>query len=138
MEEQRRLYLSRDKLIAGVAGGLAEYLGIDPTIVRLLFVLGLWVNGITLVLYLAGMIIIPERPAEEIVYGDELGGIENIRQAARRLTQAADNKTLGYLLIGLGVILLLRLFVSVDWSIILPALLIVGGAVILIRGKRGN
>jgi phage shock protein C len=36
----KRLYRSRsDKMLAGVCGGLAEYFGIDPTIVRLLFVL---------------------------------------------------------------------------------------------------
>mgnify|MGYP000556079925 CR=1 FL=1 len=37
--ETRRLYRSRsDRMIAGVAGGLGEYLNMDPTIVRLLFV----------------------------------------------------------------------------------------------------
>ena len=34
-----RLRRSRDKLIAGVCGGLAEWLGWDPTVVRLLYVL---------------------------------------------------------------------------------------------------
>jgi len=35
----QRLTRSRDKIIAGVCGGIAEYLGIDPTVVRLLYVL---------------------------------------------------------------------------------------------------
>ena len=37
--EQPRLRRSKDKLIAGVCGGIAEWLGWDPTIVRLLYVL---------------------------------------------------------------------------------------------------
>jgi len=34
----QRLTRSRDRIIAGVCGGIAEYLGIDPTVVRLLYV----------------------------------------------------------------------------------------------------
>lgn len=40
MTEGKRLYRSRsDKMIAGVCGGLADYLGVDSTIVRLVFVI---------------------------------------------------------------------------------------------------
>ncbi len=39
MMATKRLYRSNDKMLAGVCCGLAEYFGIDPTIVRLLFVL---------------------------------------------------------------------------------------------------
>ncbi len=35
----RRLVRSRDKMIAGVCGGLAEYFGLDPTVVRVAYVL---------------------------------------------------------------------------------------------------
>ena len=35
----QRLTRSRDKILAGVCGGIAEYMGIDPTVVRLLYVL---------------------------------------------------------------------------------------------------
>jgi phage shock protein PspC (stress-responsive transcriptional regulator) len=38
--DRPRLRRSRDRLIAGVCGGLAEWLGWDPTLVRLLYVLG--------------------------------------------------------------------------------------------------
>jgi phage shock protein PspC (stress-responsive transcriptional regulator) len=37
---QPRLRRSSDRLIAGVCGGIAEWLGWDPTLVRLLYVLG--------------------------------------------------------------------------------------------------
>ena len=42
----RRLARShKDRLLGGVAGGLGEYLGVDPTLVRLLFVLAVVVTG---------------------------------------------------------------------------------------------
>ena len=39
MEEKKRLTRSDDKMIGGVCAGLAEYLDIDPTIVRIVWVL---------------------------------------------------------------------------------------------------
>lgn len=133
----QRLYLSREKLIGGVAGGIAEYFGIDPTIVRLLFVVGLWANGITVALYIAGMIIIPERPlGDEYGYEDEASGMEGLRRAARSFTDSNNPKALGILLIGVGAVLLLRLFVSLDWSIILPVLLVLAGIALLVRAWR--
>ena len=131
----RRLYLSQDKLIGGVAGGIAEYFGIDPTIVRLLFVLGVWMNGITILLYIVGMFVIPERPYDHTVYpGEEQSGMENISIAARSLTEGNNSRNLGFLLIGIGVILLLRLVIPLDWSIILPIVLIIIGGALLVRG----
>lgn len=63
MENSRRLYRSRvDRKIAGVCGGLAEYFKIDPTLVRLLFVLGLVFVGGTLLAYIILLIVIPEEP----------------------------------------------------------------------------
>lgn len=57
----RRLYRSRDnRMIAGVCAGLAEYVDIDPTIVRLLFVLGLFAGGATFWAYLVMMLVVPE------------------------------------------------------------------------------
>lgn len=39
-----------DKMISGVCGGIAEYLGWDPTIVRIIFVVGTFITSGTLVL----------------------------------------------------------------------------------------
>ncbi len=67
----RRLYRSRDhRLIAGVAGGIAEYLGIDPTIVRILWVVGALLMPpmtapIAVLIYLALALIIPLEPPGE-------------------------------------------------------------------------
>lgn len=59
--EPKRLYKSRtNRVLCGVCGGLGEYFNIDPTIIRLLFVLlGCTMTGI--VAYLIAAIIIPER-----------------------------------------------------------------------------
>jgi phage shock protein C len=62
-DEIKRLYRSKkDRMIAGVCGGLASYIGIDPTLVRLLFVLGLVAGGSTFLAYIIMMIVIPEEP----------------------------------------------------------------------------
>jgi phage shock protein PspC (stress-responsive transcriptional regulator) len=60
----KRLYRSRtDRMIAGVAGGMADYFGIDPTIVRLVWVLLLLPGGIPgLLPYLICWIVMPEEP----------------------------------------------------------------------------
>lgn len=61
----RRLYLSRtNKKLAGVCGGLAEYLDIDPTIIRLIFVFLLIITGIVpmLIVYLIAWAVIPQQP----------------------------------------------------------------------------
>ena len=52
---------STNRMIAGVCAGLGEYLNIDPTIVRLLFVLGFFLTGPgILVAYLIMALIVPE------------------------------------------------------------------------------
>jgi phage shock protein C len=63
-EPNKILYRSREKrMIAGVCGGLAEFLGLDPTIVRLLFVFGvIFGYGILLLVYLVLFIVVPEQP----------------------------------------------------------------------------
>jgi len=62
-DDGHKLYRSRDKrMIAGVCGGLGEYIGVDPTIVRLLFVLGLFLGTLTFWVYIAMMLVVPEEP----------------------------------------------------------------------------
>jgi len=61
MEEPiKKVYRSRDnRIIAGVCGGLAKHLGIDPLLVRIFFVLLIFANGIGIILYLILLILIP-------------------------------------------------------------------------------
>ena len=63
----RRLYRSReDRMIGGVCGGLGEYLGIDPTVVRLLFVIAAFIGGSAILVYLVMLLVVPEEPLESV------------------------------------------------------------------------
>ncbi|GAB4474747.1 MAG: hypothetical protein Kow00124_15050 [Anaerolineae bacterium] len=64
MSEVKKLYRSRsEKMIGGVCGGLAHYLGIDPVLVRLIFVALTLANGIGAVLYLILWLLLPDEEA---------------------------------------------------------------------------
>ena len=61
--ETKKLYRSRnDKMLAGVCGGLGDFLGLDPTMVRLMFVLLAILGGHGVILYLIMCIIVPPAP----------------------------------------------------------------------------
>jgi phage shock protein C len=62
----RRLYRSRtNRMLGGVLGGIAEYSNLDPTIVRLLFVvLALVTGGAALLAYPIVWVIVPEAPQQ--------------------------------------------------------------------------
>lgn len=60
---KKRLYRSReDQRIAGVCGGIAEYLGIDSSIVRILWVLLALAGGPGVLLYIIMAVVVPEEP----------------------------------------------------------------------------
>lgn len=59
----RRLYRCRhDRQLAGVAAGMAEYLEIDPTVVRILWILSALFGGVTILLYVIFAFVIPLEP----------------------------------------------------------------------------
>lgn len=63
MNMERKLYRSRtNRMLGGVCGGLGEYLSLDPTVVRLLWVLFTLVGASGLLAYLICLLIIPENP----------------------------------------------------------------------------
>jgi len=54
-----------DRMVAGVCGGLAKYMGMDPTVVRLIFVLLFFVTGPGVLLaYFIMMMIVPEEKVQ--------------------------------------------------------------------------
>ncbi len=63
---KKRLYLSKKyKQLAGVCGGFAEYFDIDPTVVRLAWILLTVIpGGAGLILYIVAAIIMKEEPTE--------------------------------------------------------------------------
>ncbi len=62
----KRLYRSKqDRMLAGICGGLAEYLDADPTIVRVVTALAILFTGLPAIAYLVAWIIIPENPSAQ-------------------------------------------------------------------------
>ena len=60
---EKKLYRSKtDKKLCGVCGGLAEYLGIDSTVVRLILVLAVLFAGVGFLAYIIAALVMPVKP----------------------------------------------------------------------------
>ena len=66
--EYKKLYRSRgNRIIGGVCAGLGEYLGVDPTAIRLIYIiLALWF-GSGILAYIIFLILVPEEPVDTII-----------------------------------------------------------------------
>jgi phage shock protein C len=63
---ERKLYRSQaDRRIAGVCGGLAKYLDLDPVLVRILMIVFALVSGAGFLFYILAWIFIPEEPPQD-------------------------------------------------------------------------
>ena len=56
----RRLTRSRDKIIGGVCGGLADYFGLDKTLIRIIYLLAVLFGGVGVLVYIIFWIIMPD------------------------------------------------------------------------------
>jgi phage shock protein C len=66
--QYKQLYRSRENsMIGGVCAGLGEYFDIDPTLVRLLFVFGVFLGipGALVLIYLVMLILVPQEPVPD-------------------------------------------------------------------------
>ncbi|SDY22475.1 PspC domain-containing protein [Tindallia californiensis] len=62
---EKRFYRSRkDKKLAGVCGGVAEYFEVDPTLIRLIWVVFTFAGGAGVLAYIIAAIIMPEKPLD--------------------------------------------------------------------------
>ncbi|MCR5558038.1 MAG: PspC domain-containing protein [Butyrivibrio sp.] len=61
----KRLYKSNDRRIAGVCGGLGEYLNVDPTLIRLIWILVVFAGGSGVLLYIIASIVMEDAPDYE-------------------------------------------------------------------------
>ena len=71
----RRPY--QDRMLAGVAAGLARYFGVDLTIVRIAFVVLTIVGGAGIPLYLAGLLLIPDDGSDQSIAGSIIESLQN-------------------------------------------------------------
>lgn len=62
---EKRLYkINRGKMVDGVCGGIAEYFGLDPTLVRLAWILFSAMGGSGILAYIIAAVVIPREPDE--------------------------------------------------------------------------
>ena len=62
---EKKLYRSiTDKKLAGVCGGLAEYLGMDVSIIRLIWILAVVFAGVGILAYIIAALVIPQQPVQ--------------------------------------------------------------------------
>ena len=66
----------QDRMLAGVAAGIARYLGVDATIVRIAFAVLVVTGGIGLPIYLAGWLLIPEEGSEQSIASELIQSLQ--------------------------------------------------------------
>jgi phage shock protein PspC (stress-responsive transcriptional regulator) len=66
-----------DRMLAGVAAGLARYVGVDATIVRIAFVVLTVVGGAGIPLYLAGLLLIPDEGSDQSIAGSVIESLQS-------------------------------------------------------------
>lgn len=126
----KRLYRSRkEKMIAGVAGGLAEYLDIDPVFVRIAFVCLVFFHGAGIIIYFVSALIIPKEELFGTIKPEEEVNKEMDKLAAKARRKSYREKIVGAILIILGGIFLAdNLLMDIDFENIFPLLLIAIGS----------
>ena len=159
-----RLYKSRtDRVISGVAGGVAEQLDLDPSIVRVLWVvLAIVSGGIVGLVYLVMLIVVPEQPEDspsdaarpsgnpsETWVGPDGRPVERAGAGMPRPSGIAAPRVpprprdpggalvVGVILILLGSFFLLRQYVpQVDLGAVWPVLAVVAGVGLIVLSLR--
>ena len=158
MQTQTRLARSADdKVLGGVCSGLAHYFGIDPVIVRLIFVALVFAGGMSVLLYPVLWLIMPAdqtgRPAlaagwqemQEVgqqvkgqVQSALAGGSAQPRfdpQTGQPVATISNrNRLLGTILLGIGILMLASYFPGGS-SIAVALMILAGGAYLLRRGR---
>lgn len=132
----KRLFRSKNnKMIGGVAGGIAEYFEIDPVLVRVLFVVATIGWGVSLLIYFVLWIIVPLRPMQQMGFSpDGTPIVEEIHDETEDfISEMNDNNerfkrknVFGVALIIIGLLILLdnllpTIYFSNWWPIVLVA-----------------
>jgi len=128
-----------ERMIAGICGGIAEYLTIDPILVRILFFLLIFASGIGILIYIILWFIMPRERA--LGTGGQAILQDNVDDISHTLTSNANRMgrpgTVGTLLIILGGFFLLQQLGVLGFipSGVFWSLLIVGFGVYLLLGR---
>ncbi len=140
METKRMRRSSTDKMIAGVCGGLGAYFNIDSTLIRLVFILLLFAQGVGAILYLVLLIVLPSD--EEMGKSGEPHSIQNPHPNTSRTSGDQIALILGGMLVVFGGVFLLEEISPVVFATISnyfwPAILILGGLALILRYQRAE
>ena len=75
--ERPRLVRLAYRMLGGVAGGLAQYFGVDAMIVRIAFVVLTVFGGAGIPLYLAGLLLIPDEGSDQSIAGSLIESLQS-------------------------------------------------------------
>jgi phage shock protein C len=136
----KRLYRShQSRIIGGVCGGMAEYFAVDPTLVRLAWILTIFLGGAGLLGYAVAWVIVPPRPEG----GEAPQWEEPVRENPPPVTGESGGghgaRSFGIILVVLGGLMLVRnLSPWWGWSHLWPVVLVLLGAWIIVSAVRGQ
>ena len=141
----RKLYRSeKDKWIAGVVGGLSEYLAVDSTILRIAYIIFTLASaGAGIIGYILAVLIIPRPPMghEPPPAATTQGGSTPMLEASSSPSSTRPNNApmvVGLILVGLGILFLFNNFIDIHWHLFWPAILIVIGLLLLGKALMGE
>ncbi len=141
MENRKLLRSVKDKVFAGVAGGIAEYLNVDPVLIRALFVLAVFFGGGGIIAYIILWIIVPEAKYDYFNSSaskeEPKVNTENINDTLKDAINTRKHNTgliSGLVLIAIGLIFFVERFIpNINFFQLWPLILVVIGVGILIR-----
>jgi phage shock protein C len=138
MSENRLRRSVNNKVLGGLCGGLGEYFNIDPTIIRLAWILAtFWIGIPLLIAYLLGLIIVSvSEPKEGVVIEEPAITEQKDVEVKEKHTTLKSHFVWGWLIIGVGVFILIESLGYFDRikEYVFPGALIVAGIWVLIKG----
>lgn len=140
----KKLYRSRkDKMIGGVAGGLGDYFEVDPTLIRILFVVATVLGGSGVLAYIILWIVIPEElinpnPSMNTESTEQNPGEnQNTNQQPRYQNEHPRRNLGGIILIAVGILFLGHNFIpSIHFEDFWPFILIIIGVSLLLKSSN--
>jgi len=140
MAEKRLQRSSKDRVIAGVCGGLGEYFDLDPVLFRLLFVVVTLIGGSGVLVYIILWLVIPEDTdtkgsTEETVSKNVKEMKKTGEKVVNRLHTDQGRLLIGVLLLLVGIFFLVDNFISIR-QFFWPAMIILAGIIVIIKGIK--
>jgi phage shock protein C len=138
MAQNRLKRSAGNKILGGLCGGLGEYFSIDPTIIRLIWIVAIFWMGIpAIIAYFIGLIVVSITDQKNTPVSEEpLGNEEGVESKKADVPASRPHLVWGWLIIGVGVAILMeRLgYFSRIKEFVFPGALIIAGIWVLIKG----